>query len=794
MASDARAGINRQIALIGTGGFLLSFIANFFIVFSCSLFLKTLGAQTLPLYYIVLNTLSVLLGAFLFARDSAGALGLWASNILMAVFFAAVGLLYSPGEKTLIFAAYLAVMLFQIYSLIFYWNLINHSLTMPEIKKHTGAITVWIMLGAITAGFSVKPMVHLFSEKEIFLLGAALTLLFTLNLEIFLEGLERKKEQERLPRQKLVFRELLKTDLVSLLALFTLIFCVMRYLGEYQFSHGAALRFSGSKELSGFLGNLHAVTSCAILLWQTVFSSRFFKAWPVATSYSVIALTLLFLSALCAAHPAFYLLAIFNFSALFFSKTLKHQALIVFIKAVPHGARSRTNFLLGGIAESGSVIGAGLLILIFNHFNFSLRLFFIIALSLAALLALISIKLNIAYIRMLLKNINPGFFLRSLGLNIFSGLLRRRAAWKTRNRQLYIGSAREVLETGGNPLSVIKAMETLSILDSPDSINHIIPFTNHRNPWVKIAAVTAVLRLARDPKHENTALGALAAMAESRGAFSKVLAGAARKNLETLWFEPYMETFLWDESMEVRRGALAAAARLKNPSLIPVFKRMAQDKNNAGLLPLITRALSRSSRCDESLLSCVEKLPEKYRTRAKNILLFINDKTAFDAALKALNTLSAPLSLSFLEALRNHSQDAGFLSVLRDCLGHGRFSLAPLIKETANDCDNAGSKRHIFDDLAAHCPRQDIHADFAEVSADVLRGDVKKQRARRIFYLALRYALGWKTGEAVEDKLLGHGESEDLALEIIESSVKDVRMKETLYRLLYFLKPPVRIS
>ncbi|MFA6434022.1 MAG: hypothetical protein WCW52_04945 [Elusimicrobiales bacterium] len=781
---QVRSGNTRRLALIGAGGFLLSFISSFFIVFSCSLFLKTLGATALPGYYIVLNLLSAFLGACLFARDSSGVAGLRISNALLAAFCLAAGCVYSPGNKPLIFTAYLAVMLFQIYSLIFYWNLICHSLSMSEIKRFTGGITVWIMLGSIIAGFAVKPAMYIFSEREIFLLGAALILLFTFTLEALSAGFGLKKEREAPPMRKPALRELLGADLPGLLGFFTFGFCVIRYLAEYQFSLGAAQRFLGARELSGFLGELHAVTSCAILLWQTVFAGRFFGVWPAAVSYWVIAAVCLVLSASVSVRPEFALLAAFNYSAIFFTKTLKSQAQVVFLKAVPAGARSRANFLLGGIAQSVSVAAAGLLILFLNHFGFRLRAFFIIAFLLSVLLVLVSARLNKAYIHMLLRSISPDFLIRSGGLNLFSGLTSRRGAWKTRNRRLYILNALETLKTGGAPLALVNALKTLSNLDSADSVASIAPFMRHPNAWVKSAAILAVLRLAREPAQASRAREALSEMAASAGSFTRALAASTGKKLELKMFDPYLETFLDDEDLEVRRGALVAAARLETPSLIPVFKRMELKAENVSLRPLLARALSRARGFDSRLLASLEKLPDKYRARARHILLFISGEGPFSLAVRALTRLDPPLAVIVLKVLRDHGGNSRVLAVLRACMADKRFSLEPVIAASVGSRPVAATMHNIFDDLAAHCPRQEVYADLSAFLESGPGGRKEKEKTEKLFSLVLNYVLGWKTGEEVRAKLMGRGETGELAREIIESSVQDARIKELVYKLL----------
>lgn len=791
MATGARIEFGRELALIGTAGFLLSFIAGFFTVFSYSLFLNTLGAETLPLYYIVVNIISLVLGGCLFANDAKGTSGLRISNILMAAFFIAAGIGHTPEAAALTFTAFVAATLFSIYPLLFYWNLINRALTIAQMKRHTGALTSCIMFGAITSGFSVKPIVSSFSEKEVFLLGAAVILLFTLNLKTFLGGLQEKTGPEQNAGPDFPVKELFRTDLVRLLLLFTFIFCLARYAGEYQFSRSVTRRFSDTKELSGFLGRLQALTACAILLWQTVFLRKFFNTWPVAGAYIAIAAAFLLLSAACAAYPAFYLLAIFNYSAVFFVKALKQPGQSIFIQAMPKGHQSRANFLLGGIAESISITAAGLSIFLLNRLGLSIRAFFTIVFVLSMLLGLASLKLNIAYIRMLLKNLTPGFFLKNQRLNIFSGFTRIRPGRKSKNTGLYIKESIEALRAPGNPLRLVRAIATLAELDCAGSVGEISPLMAHPNPWIKITAILAVFKLSGNKAGETAAAAELSRMAESPGIFPRALAASVMKNLKKERPVSLLETFLLDENVEVRRGALITAARLKNPSLIPVLRKMGLDEKNSRLSRLINRALSRTTKgAGETRVYLPGKMPEKYAARAGNALLFLDKETVFDTALKALNSLRPPLAVAVAEALKNHGGDERFPALMRECLGRDRFSLVPLITEIIQAPDGTAATQHIFDDLAAHCPRKEINADFAAVSAAIFSAGEQKQKAGKLFSLGLKYALGWKTGEAVEKELMGGGEKEDIALEILETSVKDARMKETLYRLLCFLKPP----
>jgi len=125
--SEARTP--QKIKYLYVTGFILKFATTFSLILTSASFLKTAGAGMLPVFYIILNILSISVGTTLAVKNIKNfKLPIYAGSVmgLYMLWFSAV---LSGAGSSDVMALYSVISIYDIYVNILFWTHINQCLT-----------------------------------------------------------------------------------------------------------------------------------------------------------------------------------------------------------------------------------------------------------------------------------------------------------------------------------------------------------------------------------------------------------------------------------------------------------------------------------------------------------------------------------------------------------------------------------------------------------------------------------------------------------------------------------------
>lgn len=391
-------------------GLWLSFLANFLFLYTRSRFLEVLGASALPTFYIALNLMTIGCGIVLFFGKVPSMLGMRGALAAMALCL----LLLSPAlpGAAALMALSVAAGLFLVLSMLFFWSMISQALSFKDLERVGPNLGASTLSGAILAGLLVQPIVTFVPSTTICVAGAIL-----LAVSAFL-----LPEPTSSPRRSLALTAellpnvLFESRLVKLLLVMALAIGTMRFLSEYQFSHALAERFQDTSAIAAYLGRLHAGINALILLWQLLLSRRFLTAWRVTNLYLVSSGVLLVVTLAATAGPGLLMFTAHQVVFLLLLKAIHQPSQALALKVLPSTLIERANFLLGGLAEAMTALGAAALIVLFDRLGLDARAYFVVASGLGAIALYASTRLPWPYMTMLLQRLQRDGDPRGTGL------------------------------------------------------------------------------------------------------------------------------------------------------------------------------------------------------------------------------------------------------------------------------------------------------------------------------------------------------------------------------------------
>ncbi|MDQ7826488.1 MAG: hypothetical protein RDV48_27040 [Candidatus Eremiobacteraeota bacterium] len=799
------------LALIG---FILSFTSNFFIILSCSLFLKTVGPSYIPWYYIFFNMLSMALGFFLLSREISSARGLRAGLLLMAVIFLLTSLLFERYPWHAIFSIYIFSTLNFIYSVIFYWNYINTLFSIRDLKRYTGFFTAALFTGTISSGLLINPLLSVLPEKICFLLAALVCALLPALLPAAIKLHQQTAPPPPHPGEKppLLPSGLLAIRILKLMILFTLLFGFIRYLVDYQFYRIIASSFSDTRSLSGFIGLFTSVVNSIIFLWQAGFLHRALRHFSVSSLYAFIAAVFMTMAALCLAWPQLAAVTAFQACSIIMFKALKQPSQNILIKSIAAPMRARANFLQGGIAESSSVMVSGVMIAALNVFHAPPQIFFLIALTGALLSLLLVPGLNRAYLESLLRNLIPASGRRSaespgepmLVLGGESPSSTREIAVLIRTTTdterllnilsalTHIGKKDEISQElaqvlARNPTSRVAAgiIDILARWRADERSWDVLPFLGHEDPVIRGKTVLYLIKISSQEAHIETAVRILYEMSVSGEAPVRRVALSIQGELGLACFAPSIGARFFDPDIRVRRQALVAAVKIGAPPLlVPFLYRMREYEENRRLALLINSIIWRvTGTFRNEVLAMTAPLLLKDKELVHRSITGLESTMDLELAAKALRSLPTAPATALIELIASSTLQDPLRKALERSLEKKEFSFIPLIRYVVARPHQAALAL-FFEKARTSGIREILSSEFCDEARPYLEGLHHRCRRQKLLHLGIIITVGYAHTDAFMGHLLSGDAREDLAAEIVESSGGDRELSTMVMRLI----------
>ncbi len=685
-------------------GFAYKFTATFAVLIGFSSFLKIAGSSGLPTYYIVLSTVSLVMGAFLILGRTGRAVSTRVSfwlNPILALAMAYCGMNYAALEYGPILALYVAVSVYDIYFGILFWNHANSLLTIREMRHRLGLLSAVSFAGGVVAGFLFPLVFRHISFASTYLVCALMFLL----MPVFVAMLPRDNEGEthdvktsqRLPE---FLHAILRHPLSSIVVGAMVILAFSRYSIAYIYATALSAQLSDETSLASFTGaydsSLKLITALVQALLLPVLLRRFGPAkllglTPVLLAIGIVAIYL---------SPVFFVIAGCNFLLLLSIRSLDLNLINLFFNLYGRELRNRFRFAAEGIVFSLTVILTG---------------FFIRYLDASAgrqtlLLLLFISALAYFYIAWRSRKAYQLAVRQNLGCSGSSGVVAGNfeavqlvdseaeytrisalpaSRWPlalSRLARLQSAAAAEIIlrmlkdenspearstlvRIAGRLRHELTAPALVALLDAQteprllaDSIEaafgvmggqaleHIRRFIASPHNRVRANAVLAVIRLADDEVVIRSALSALKEMALSENAAFRASAAAMLGELPSACFHTLLQKLLFDGNSGVRTAAVASCVKLRDSAWIKELTALADmypEQSALALRAVNSLSLNRQGALEKAAAEagCRERLQDLLvHNRGYEFMDFMDDlfrNMQVEAALKVAEFINS---------------------------------------------------------------------------------------------------------------------------------------------------------
>jgi hypothetical protein len=821
-----------KLLLLGGLGFILDFTTYFSIVLSYSVFLKRIGIAYLPYYYITLNVLAIIIGVILFVRNFSSFRILLVMDVILAGIFIGTSSILGMGSPGIVFTLYFLSALSYIYSLMFYWNFISHTLTIRQLKKYSGFFAGMNLLGMIAAGSLMKPLMSSMSVSGCYLTVGFLYGMTALILSLIPPSGEQAGEGGGDP-VRLLSSVLGKSELVKFMILSTIAVGVVKYMVDYQFGSTLSLKFGDEKSLAGFYGLFNAVNTSSILFFQVFLLHRFLRGISLDYLYKGAGFVFIAMSIAAINFPSFSIIVIFQFLSIFFIKALIQPILNVLIKTVPRSDRARVRFLVDGITYSCTVVSMGLVILTLNRFKMPAPAFFILAGISGGLIMALAGRINGAYLSSLLENLRKGtestrdsaeedeevvpeyqgegnipvlsspggypapavkdLFCSKEGeigrkLKILSGpggdpavaaaLVRLSGSCGSpQARGGLTPYLREALTSAVDPSIILPLIEALARQGDGESLPMILSHVKNPDPQVKACAVLSTIKLSGRRDHLEQAMQELAAMTRSKDARLRSLSLPVMGELCQECFVPAVRQLLGDPEEDVRKRAVDASLRLRAPALLQDLWEMLDREENRGIRPDVERVMS--SLQDEAyseMLLLTRGLDIAHKGVISRCLPRLRGGLLLRTALKSFSVLPQAAAVGIAEILSNLPPGGGDVLLFDQCFHKDGFSLYPLLAGMVESRGLEGLPLKIVDEIARGGGEGIILKDLSILAGKYPAESLDRERAAVFFQIAGLCGLGRENGQLLFQNITsGDPGKEDIAREVLDSSERQGR-------------------
>jgi len=549
---------------------------------------------------------------------------------------------------------------YVLYALIMlaFWGLAGRLFDLRQSKRLFGLIGSGMVVAMIISGFLVRPLVGLIGTSNLLLLaaggitGCLFLMLYITQAYRTDQPAEESKEIKR-PQQQKGYTDLIKNRYVLLMVAVTTLNLVAYFFIDNAFYDRVYLQFPEQNELAGFLGEFLAIASLLNL------GSRVFASGKLITRYGLVAGLLVLPIVLTVGAASVALVGtLFGTLALIFwlvvatrllfrvvGGAIDQSAFSTLYQAMPTRQRLQAQTLIISVIQpvAGGVAGVLLLFLSFDAVQISYALLFILA-GWIVVVILVSQeykgvllqslsknklgeialsmldKSSMAILEQQVKSPHPGVvtytlnILEKVGHESLPHFLRevlshndpsiRQDALHRIERLGLTSMLAEVRLRAQYETSIpvrAVALRTMAELGETDALDEVAPYLEDANPHLRMGATVGLLR---SGGIEGILLAGekLIKEVDSPDTIERKFAAHVLGEVgQPSFYRPLLK-LLQDDDVEVRRQALIAAGKLKNPKLWPlVFDNIAPPQ-------LRTTAISAMKAGGESVIPLFETI------------------------------------------------------------------------------------------------------------------------------------------------------------------------------------------
>ncbi|HPG56326.1 MAG TPA: HEAT repeat domain-containing protein [Candidatus Wallbacteria bacterium] len=721
--------IPKKIIYLNVTGFFLKFATTVSLILSCTSFLKTAGAETLPLYYIILNILSISAGTTLAVKNIrdfrapvylSAVIGVylaWFSSVMESAGYAGVIVLYTLTS------------LYDIYANILFWTHINQCLTIKEMKSYVGLISGVSFFGGILAGLFTKFLLGYISMKSAFIMCAAAHLLLPLVTLLHVESPYEGGSFLRSGFLDTARREISASKLLKIIMMIFVFSSFVRYIVGFQYGTAAAARFTDEKSLAGFIGLFDSAVKISIFISQILAAKKLLKNFSLSANLLFYQFGIIALSLTLFFMKSFWVMIVFQFYFQLFVKLIEQNVANTLFNVFARDIKNQMKFMVEGMVFPLTSIFVGVFIACFKD-SIEPRYFFLF-LSIAGICYYIStLKLNEAYmdtiagelrngassgkagitvektpmdanfdIEYYLASERPGRLdmvleLEKLSPVISSGIILKllrgekdkivmasivKTACRQKSDEVRNELWRTVSDTNDNRVTA-NFIEASAMQGDSRLIPYISPYLQHPNNRVRANAILAAVKLCGEESCLRLAVESLYKMALSADSGYRASAAAVMGELGLECFSGALEKLLFDEEFHVRKSALSACEKNGSQKLIPALEKMKSLAENEKIAAFAERAIAGIENGVFSKISMVlNAYPNDEKRRIAALLKKAGDNASADILIKILNTSPGGFSLKFAEIFSASSRGKELLQLAEDYIRDKKFPVRDLL-------------------------------------------------------------------------------------------------------------------
>ena len=455
-----------------------------------ALFLTNLGAEQLPVAYVLVALMAVLTSVFY------NRLLKWVNikkvAIISLVFFSLSFLLLSyllNAEITddyILYAYYLGVSLFGVLVTSQFWLVANLVYNSREAKRLFGFIGAGAIAGGIFGGYLTSFISNTYGTNYVILV-AAILILFCIPILLWVwnhrihntEKIVSRPLEKTKGHQKSILRLIQESKHLKYLALSIGISVIMAKLVDYQFSDFAHLKIRNPHELASFFGFWFSTFNVISLTIQLFLTNRILEWLGVTTSLLILPLAIAIGCFLFLIFPELWVLILLKGKDTSFKQSVNKAAVELSIMPIPYEDKKQAKSFIDVVIDSIATGIAGfLLIFIVKRLDLHSHYITVLILFLLFVWILLVYQLREAYFDSFKNNI-----LKAVGHFDINGL---------KNNDKPIHSSVIKILTEGSEKEIIDILKKLG--DSVQEIHepYILNLLDHESNLVKAAAIKEI--------------------------------------------------------------------------------------------------------------------------------------------------------------------------------------------------------------------------------------------------------------------------------------------------------------
>ncbi len=809
----------KKVLYLSVAGFFLKFATTFSIILSCTSFLKTAGAGALPVYYIILNILSISVGTTLAVKNIRDfKFPIYLSSVigLYLIWFSTLEAATSWG----VMALFSITSIYDIYANILFWTHINQCLTIKEIKNYVGVISGVSFFGGILVGLLTKFLLGYISMKSAYVFCGVVHLLLPLVTLLHVESPSEGMAFFRAEFTLTMKRQIADSRLLRIIMLIFILSSFVRYTLGFQYGMAISDQFKDEKSLAGFIGLFDSAVKISVFISQLLAANSLLKNFSLKANLLFYQSGIVVFSLLLFFQKTFWLVVAFQFYFQLFVKLIEQNVASTLFNVFAREIKNQIKFMVEGMVFPLTSIFVGLFITYFR--NVLSSDYFFLFLAIAGIIYYIStIKLNEAYMDTIAASLcsggapagiknhyeNPPFEngfdidfylsnerggrlnmvheLERLSPEMGAGLILRllrdekdkfvmaslvRVACRHKNEKVQQQLGRTIFSLNDNRVTA-NFIESAVCEGDSSLISYVTPYIEHSDNRIRANAILAAIKLSSEETILNLALSSLAAMLKAPHYKQRASAAAAIGELGLECFRPALEKLLFDSEISVRKAALAGCEKIASQKLIPVLERMKCEAGNEKISSSIDRAISRiKSGVFSRLSGIINAFPTSDKRKISLLIKKAGGVGIAETLMMILNISPTNYALKFVELFSNYPFDPEFLKLADEFIRNKKFPGESLLNSMVFEEEIKEWKNGLLE-ILLNSNKSCLEESLVITLGDARIRGLENMRAVGVCFEILGLCINEpaKSRAILENTKSKDGARADMALELLES-------------------------